>query len=193
MPKNQVKILAFAGSTREGSLNKTLVKIAAIGAQEAGAEVTVIDLRDYPMPFYDGDLEAKNGLPENAIELKKLLQEHHGFLIASPEYNSGYSAVLKNSIDWASRVSSDDEAPLSAFAGKTASIMAAAPGALGGLRGLYQLRELLMNMNVIVLPRMRAISQAMQAFNEDGSLKDSDLQHAIKGLGAQTVKSIHIN
>lgn len=193
MSNIKTKILAFAGSTRGESLNKTLVNIAAEGAREAGADVTVIDLRDYPMPFYDGDLEAKNGLPENALKLKKLLQEHHGFLIASPEYNSGYSAVLKNAIDWASRVSSDDEAPLSAFAGKTVSIMAAAPGALGGLRGLYQLRDLLMNMNVIVLPHMRAVSHAMDAFNEDGSLKDSDMQNAIKGLGAQTVKSIHIN
>lgn len=192
MSDNKIKILAFAGSTREESINKQLVKIAAQGAQEAGAEVTVLDLRDYPMPFYDGDLEGKSGLPEKALELKKLMQEHHGFLIASPEYNSGYSAVLKNAIDWTSRPSSENEPGLVAFAGKTASIMAAAPGALGGLRGLYQLRELLMNMNVIVLPHMRAVGQAMQAFNEDGSLKESDLQAAIKGLGEQTVEMINV-
>jgi len=193
MSENKIKILAFSGSTREESLHKKLVKIAAKGAQGAGADVTLIDLRDYPMPFYDGDLEGKSGLPENALKLKQLFKEHHGFLIASPEYNSGYSAVLKNAIDWTSRTSSDGEAPLSAFSGKTVSIMAASPGALGGLRGLYQLRDLLMNMNVTVLPTMRAVGQAMEAFNEDGGLKDSDLQAAIKGLGEQTVNSIHIN
>lgn len=184
------KILAFAGSTRESSLNKLLVQIAAEGAREAGAEVTYIDLRDYPMPLYDGDLEDENGLPEKALELKSLMRSHQGFLIASPEYNSGYSAVLKNAIDWTSRTSEDGEAPLSAYAGKTASIMAAAPGMLGGLRGLYQLRELLMNMNVLVHPNMKAVGQSMQAFNEDGTLKDPDLHAVIKDIGAQTVQSL---
>jgi NAD(P)H-dependent FMN reductase len=184
------KILAFAGSTREGSLNKKLVKIAAQGAEEAGAEVTYIDLRDYPMPFYDGDLEDAEGLPENALKLKKLFEAQDGFLIASPEYNSGYSAVLKNTIDWISRKASEDEAPLSAFKGKAASIMAASPGALGGLRGLYQVRELLMNINVTVLPNMRAVSKAHEEFADDGSLKDEKLEQQIKGLGAQLVKAL---
>ena len=190
MTNETIKILAFAGSTRENSFNKKLVKIAAMGAQEAGALVRMVDLRDYPMPFYDGDVEAESGLPEQAMQLKQLFVEHDGFLIASPEYNSGYSAILKNSIDWLSRPSEKQEAGLIAFAGKTASLMAASPGGLGGLRGLFQLRALLMNMNVMVLPNMRSVGQAMQAFDENGMLKDESLSQQIKFLGAQTVHAI---
>lgn len=190
MSNQKIRILAFAGSTREASFNKKLVKIAADGARETGADVTLIDLRDFAMPFYDGDVEAATGLPEQALKLKELMCAHHGFLIASPEYNSGYSAVLKNAIDWVSRPSTKDEPALLAFAGKTASIMAAAPGALGGLRGLYQLRELLMNIGVFVHPNMRAVGQAMQAFGADGDLADPNLQASIKALGRQTVQAI---
>jgi len=191
MTTKQPKILAFAGSTRSSSLNKQLVKIAAEGAREAGAEVTYVDLRDYPMPLYDGDLEAEGGYPENALKLKKLFQDHDGFLIASPEYNSGYSAVLKNTIDWISRPASKDEPSLVGFHGKFASLMAAAPGALGGLRGLYQVRELLMNMGVFVLPNMRAVNFAMKAFDEEGQLKDADTAAAVKALGKQIVTAIN--
>ncbi len=190
MSNNQVNILAFAGSTRADSFNKKLVKIAVQGAKEQGAEVTVIDLRDFPMPLYDGDFEGAEGLPENALKLKALMRQQQGFLIASPEYNSGYSAVLKNSIDWVSRVSEQSEPPLVAFSGKTASIMSASPGALGGLRGLYQLRELLMNINVTVLPTMRAIGGAMKEFDEHGNLVNAELEKAVKKLGEQTVRAI---
>jgi len=187
MSKKTVKLIAFAGSSRRASLNKQLVKIAASGAEGAGSEVTYIDLADYPMPLYDGDLEADGGYPENALKLKALFREADGFLIASPEYNSGYSALLKNTIDWISRPATKDEPSLVAFGGKYASIMAAAPGALGGLRGLYQLRELLMNMGVIVLPTMRAVNFAFKAFDDKGQLTDAETEKAVKSLGAQTV------
>src|SRR5688572_20474350 len=118
-------VLAFAGSTRSESFNKQLVRLAAEDARAAGAEVTVIDLRDLPLPLFDEDLETENGLPENAKKLKALLREHDGFLIASPEYNSSISSVLKNAIDWASRPESDDEPPLVAFRGKVAALMSA--------------------------------------------------------------------
>ena len=190
MVKKTVKLVAFAGSTRKDSLNKKLVKIAAMGATTAGADVTYIDLKDYAMPLYDGDLEAEGGYPEAAIALKKLFQESDGFLIASPEYNSGYSAVLKNTIDWISRPTSKDEPALSAFAGKHASIMAAAPGALGGLRGLYQLRELLMNINVTVLPKMQAVSHSFKAFDDKGQLLDEKMSSTVKSLGEQIVKAV---
>ncbi|GKS67888.1 hypothetical protein YTPLAS73_14350 [Nitrosarchaeum sp.] len=113
------KILAFAGSTRTESFNKKLVKIAAAGAKEAGADVTVIDLRDYPMPLYDEDLEKKDGLPSSTRKLKELMLSNHGFLISSPEYNSSISGVLKNTIDWTSR-QGDDESPMSCFKDKVA-------------------------------------------------------------------------
>lgn len=191
MTQKQINIVAFAGSTRKDSFNKKLVKIAAAGAQNAGANVTYIDLKDYPLPLFDEDLEKEIGYPENAEKLKEIFTPAHALLIASPEYNSGYSAVLKNTIDWLSRPSLENEKPLSAFAGKFASIMATSPGALGGLRGLYQLRELLQNIQVTVLPNMRAIGQAHAAFDKDGNLTDQKQQTAVQQLGTQTVNAIH--
>ncbi|MEH1951148.1 MAG: NAD(P)H-dependent oxidoreductase [Nostoc sp.] len=176
------KILAFAGSTRIDSYNKKLVKIAAAGAKAAGAEVTYIDLRDLPLPLYDEDLEAQEGLPANARTFKDLLISHQGLLIASPEYNSSLTAVLKNAIDWASRPV-PNEAPLAAFAGKVASIMSTSPGALGGLRGLVHLRSILGNIKVLVLPDQIALPKAYEAFNADGTLKDPKQQQSIEQLG----------
>ena len=112
------KLLAFAGSSREESFNKKLVRIAAAGARQAGAEVTLVDLGDFPMPIFNQDLESARGMPEKAGEFKELMVAHDGFLVASPEYNSSYSPLLKNAIDWASRSEAESEAPLSAFRGK---------------------------------------------------------------------------
>jgi len=176
------KILAFAGSTRTDSYNKKLVKIALAGAQAAGADVTYIDLRDLPLPLYDEDLEAQEGLPANAKTLKNLLMSHQGLLIASPEYNSSLTAVLKNAIDWASRPLAD-EPPLAAFTGKVAAIMSASPGGLGGLRGLVHLRSILGNIKVLVLPDQVAVPNAYEAFNFDGSLKNPKQQESIQKLG----------
>jgi chromate reductase, NAD(P)H dehydrogenase (quinone) len=179
------KILAFAGSTRTESFNKKIVKIAAQAARNADAEVTYIDLRDYPLPLFDEDLETASGLPENARKLKELMWENQGLLIASPEYNSSYSAVLKNTIDWISRPGKNDEQMLSCFAGKIAAIMSASPGSLGGLRGLANLRSLLNNISILVIPEQVTISHAFDAFNYDGSLKDSNKQIAVEQLGVK--------
>ena len=176
------KILAFAGSTRTDSFNKKLVKIAAQGAKAAGAETTFVDLRDLPMPLFDEDLEA-DGTPATVRQFKDLLLAHDGLLIASPEYNSSVTAVLKNAIDWASRPG-EGEAPLSCFVGKVAAIMSASPGALGGLRGLVALRSILGNIKVIVLPDQGAVPKAYEAFDADGSLKDAKQQAGIENLGA---------
>lgn len=185
-----VKILAFAGSTRKESLNKKLVHVAAEGARAAGAEVTVVDLHDYPMPLFDGDLEVASGMPEKALALKKMLREHDGLLIASPEYNSGYSAVLKNTIDWLSRQSEPGEKALSAFAGKYAALMSASPGALGGLRGLYQLRELMQNISVTVMPCMQSVPQAQAAFDEQGRMREENMAKSVAALGADLFKTL---
>ncbi|HYL66610.1 MAG TPA: NAD(P)H-dependent oxidoreductase [Nitrosopumilaceae archaeon] len=181
------KILAFAGSTRTDSYNKKLVKIASTGATEGGADVTVIDLRDFPMPIYDGDLEQKDGLPSNARKLKDLMLTHQGFLISSPEYNSSISAVFKNTIDWASR-QSESEIPLACFKNKVAGIMSASPGMLGGLRGLVHVRSILGNIGVIVLPDQIAIAKAHEAFNEDGTLKDKKQEDQVKKIGYNVAK-----
>lgn len=180
------KILAFAGSTRTESFNKKLIKVATAAAQKAGAAVTLIDLRDLPMPFYDGDLEAKEGLPGNANKLKELMLSHQGFLISSPEYNSSIPGVLKNAIDWASR-SAPNEAPLACFADKVVGLMSASPGALGGLRSLVHVRAILENIGSLVIPQQVAVGRAGEAFNPDGSLKDAKQQAAIEKLTAKTV------
>lgn len=177
------KILAFAGSTRAESFNKKLVKVAAAGAKETGADVTIIDLRDYPLPLYDEDLEKKVGLPSNANKLKELLISHHGFLISSPEYNSSISGVLKNTIDWTSR-QGDDEFPMSCFKNKVTGLMSASPGGLGGLRGLVHVRAILENMGVLVIPTQVAISKAHEAFNLDGAMKDQKQEQQVKKIGA---------
>lgn len=131
-----IKILALAGSARIESFNKKLVKIAAAGAADAGAEVTLIDLLDYPMPLFNEDLEAKDGLPESVLQFKALLKSHQGLLLACPEYNGSITPLLKNAIDWASRPE-PGEAPmaLSCFKGKVAALLSASPGSLGGNAG----------------------------------------------------------
>ncbi len=183
------KILVFAGSTRAASFNKKLAAVAAMAAEGAGANVTRLDLRDLAMPLYDGDLEAADGLPDNAQAFKDALVAHDGFLIASPEYNGLISAVLKNAIDWASRPR-PDEPPLVAFRGKVAGIMAASPGGLGGLRGLVHLRQLLTNIGVLVVPDQIAIAKAGQAFAEDGALADAGQQASVAAIAERVRRTI---
>lgn len=178
---NRPKILCLAGSLRKDSFNKKLVKVAMEAAKEAGAETTYVDLKDYPMPIYDGDIEAESGIPENAQKLMKMMKEHHAFLIASPEYNSSISAALKNFIDWTSRPHGGDKS-LACYTGKIAGIMAASPGAMGGLRGLVTLRSILGNISVVVVPEQTAVSQAGDAFTEDGKLKDEKYQKSIANI-----------
>ena len=121
------RILAFAGALRTQSWNKKLIRIGANVARDAGAEVDLIDLRDYPMPFYDGDIEASDGLPPQARELKAMMLAHDALLLSCPEYNSSISGVLKNTIDWVSRPRPNEP---SAFKGKIAGLLAASPGNL---------------------------------------------------------------
>lgn len=183
------KILAFAGSLRKGSYNKMMVKVAMEGARKAGAQVTFIDLADYPLPIFDEDLEAKDGLHANAAKLKALFKEHDGFLIASPEYNSSLSAALKNTIDWVSRPTGDAR-PLEAFAGKVVGIMAASPGGLGGLRGMVHLRAILGNIQVLVIPEQHALVKAHEVFDASGQLKDAAQTETVQKIGAKVVQVV---
>ena len=186
---SEARILAFAGSTRRESYNKRLVKIAAGGAKEEGGIVSIIDLSDFPLPLFDEDLEASQGPPESALRLKTLMTSHDGFLIASPEYNSSLSAVLKNAIDWVSR-SASGEPPLMAYNGKVATILSASPGSLGGLRGLVHLRSILGNLGVLVLPDQVAIPRAFEAFDAEGRLIDPNRQASVSQLGATLVRTV---
>jgi len=187
----QPKILAFAGSAREGSFNKKLIKAAAKAAQEAGAQVTLIDLKDYPMPLMNEDLEAKEGMPENAKKIKELMKNHDAFLISTPEYNSSIPPLLKNTIDWVSRKESKEETPLSAYKEKIAGIMSASPGALGGLRSLLLLRSILNHVGVLVIPQQHALGKAAEAFEADGTIKDPKQRQKIEEICKELVSVIN--
>jgi len=166
------KLLFFAGSARKDSINKKIAILAAGLARQKGADVTLIDLKDFDMPIYNGDLEKEKGLPENALRLKKLFIEHDGFFIASPEYNSSFSPLLKNALDWISRANEENEKPLSAYTGKVAALAAASFGALGGLRGLVPLRMMLGNIGVVVIPNQMAIGFGGHTLDDEGRLRD---------------------
>ena len=183
-----VKLLAFSGSARKDSYNQKLVTIAAREAEAAGAEVTLINLADYPMPLFNQDLEADEGPNEHVKAFKQLLIEHDGMLIASPEYNSAFTPLLKNAIDWASRAHSADEPPLAAFRGKTAGLMSTAPGAIGGMRGLVFLRMLLGNIGVHILPQQHCIGFFSKAFNAEGELVEERDLEAIRSLTQNLVQ-----
>ena len=180
------KILVFAGSARAGSLNKKLARVAAQAVRDAGGEATLIDLDDYPMPVYHGDLEAREGVPVKARELKALFLAHQGLLIASPENNASVSSLLKNTLDWLSRPEGGQNG-LVPYQGKVAAIVGASPGALGGLRGLVHLRQILMTLNVLVLSEQLGLSRAHEAFDEGGALKDPRQQATLAGIARRLV------
>jgi len=179
------KILAFSGSTRRDSFNQRLLDIAAAGARMSGAEVTEINLSDFEMPIYNQDYEFSEGMPDAVAELKQLISEHQGLLIASPEYNGFPSALLKNTLDWVSRPQASHEPPLFAYRGKVAAVLSASPGNGGGTRGLVSLRALLQNLGVMVLPNQVTLSKAAGAFREDGRLLNHDMQQVTEGLGSE--------
>jgi len=179
---DQPRILAFAGSARKDSFNVKLVNIAAAGARAAGAEVTVLNLNDFPMPLFNQDLEAADGPPPQASRLKEIMRAHDGLLIASPEYNSSISPLLKNTIDWVSRPA-DGEPMLAAYQGKVAGLMSASPGRLGGLRGLVHLRSILSNIGVLVTPDQVAVGEAGSAFDDRGDLVDDRRRASVQGVG----------
>ena len=182
------KILAFAGSARSGSYNRKLANAAAEMARAHGAEVTLVELRDFPMPLYDGDLEESAGAPENATKLYGLMKEHDGLLLACPEYNSSITPLLKNVIDWVSRPR-EGEPPLAAYTGKVAGLLSASPGQLGGMRGLVHVRSILGNIGVHVIPAQAAVSAAHQAFDEAGAFRDKRAEERVLGVVTQLIET----
>lgn len=183
-----VKLLAFAGSSRTGSYNQRVLRIAIGAAEAAGAKVTFIDLKELDLPHMDQDLEAAHGIPSQARLFKQALGDADALLIATPEYNSSYPSMLKNAIDWATRREDTKEKPLAAFAGKPAGLLAASPGALGGLRALFALRELLQNIQVLVLPDMVATPNLKEeSFDESGALRDATAQERIESVARDLV------
>ncbi|MEJ7860971.1 MAG: NAD(P)H-dependent oxidoreductase [Pyrinomonadaceae bacterium] len=181
---NTPRILAFAGSLREHSYNKRVVRTAMRGAKNAGAEVNYIDLRDFPMPIYNGDDHAKNGVDPNASRLQKLLSEYDGLLIACPEYNGSLSGALKNTIDWASRAS-DEYKMGEVFNGKVAAIMTASPGGFGGVRCLGHLRTVLSILGINVLPSEIAVGKVHEMYDGDAlEMTNEKMKESLEKLGA---------
>lgn len=176
---SKAKILIVPGSLRVGSFNKKLAKVASDELRAMGVEATLIDLKDYPMPLFDEDIEAASGAPATTQALKELFIQHHGLLFVCPEYNSSITAVLKNTIDWLSR-QSKGEPSLVAFRGKAVGLLSASTGALGGLRGLVTVRSILGNIGTILSPDQFALSSAHEAFSAEGTLKDPKALESVK-------------
>ena len=178
------QVLVFAGSTRAESLNRKLAAAAAAASRDLGAGVTHLELGDYPLPIYDGDYEARYGTPPQVIELRALLKGHHVWLIASPDYNSSISPLLKNVIDWVSRPT-DDEDYVACFKGRTVGIMASSPGSSGGARGLPHLRQILGHLGAKVLSEQFTLPRGPSAFSATGSLAElarvQQLQAFVRG------------
>jgi NAD(P)H-dependent FMN reductase len=186
------RILVFAGSARRDSLNKKLARVAAGFAREAGGEVTFIDLDDYPMPVYHGDLERAEGMPANGMKLRELFIAHDALLVVSPENNQSITSLLKNTIDWLSRNIGDGKgvnSGLAPFRGKVAAMMAASPGAFGAVRHLPHLRQCLGGLGVTVLGNQVAVHSAHEAFDESGALRDARTAKSVQALAGLLVET----
>jgi chromate reductase, NAD(P)H dehydrogenase (quinone) len=179
---HSTRLLFIAGSAREGSFNKRLAQLASRIAEANGIAATFADVADYPMPLYDGDLEAREGAPENAKKLKALMQLHPGVFIATPEYNASITPLLKNTLDWISRIRAENEAPLQVYRTRVFALASASPGGFGGMRSLLALRQVLeLGLGALVLPDQVAVARAREAFDEHGHLKDKGQQERLKG------------
>ncbi|MEW5962133.1 MAG: NAD(P)H-dependent oxidoreductase [Pseudomonadota bacterium] len=193
MTSPSTKLLFLAGSARQGSYNKRLARLGAMIAEANGIASTFADLGDYPMPLYDGDLEASEGPPENARKLKALMGLHTGIFIASPEYNASITPLLKNTLDWISRVRSEDEAPLEVFKTRVFALGSASPGGMGGLRSLTTARQVLeLGLGALVLPEQFAVPRASDAFDDHGHLKNKDSQEQLKALIQKLARAAHV-
>jgi chromate reductase len=185
-----LKILVIPGSTRTGSLNAKLAAVTAHRFAQAGAEVTRLSLADFPLPIYDGDLQTRSGVPKNAVDLKRMIGAHHGVLFVTPEYNASVPPLLKNAIDWVSRVQDSHESRGQVFRGRAFAIAAASGGRLGGARAIAALRLILAACHALVIPDQLALAFANEAYDDMDRLKHpSD----IEALGAMVRQLIDVS
>jgi NAD(P)H-dependent FMN reductase len=183
-----LKILVIPGSVRSGSLNAKLAAVAAHALALEGAEVTRISLSDFPLPIYDGDLQAKSGVPKHAVNLKRMMAAHHGVLIVTPEYNSSVPALVKNTIDWVSRVQDPQEARGQVFRDRAFAIAAASGNRLGGTRALAALRLILTACHATVVPNQLALSFAEEAYDDRDRLKHANDIDALGAMVRQLIE-----
>ncbi|MGB1006657.1 MAG: NADPH-dependent FMN reductase, partial [Thalassobaculaceae bacterium] len=179
-------ILVFAGSLRAGSMNRQLAAASAAAVEAAGGTAELLELADYPMPMYDEDEETRSGLPEPVRAFKAKVVAAPGYIICSPEYNGSLAPLLKNALDWLSR-QGDDPRPRAAYDGKVVGLMAASNGALGGLRGLVHLRQIVNNLGAHVHPEQFALKHAASAFDGDGRLSDPQNQAMVARVAGGVV------
>ena len=182
-----LKILVIPGSLRTGSLNAKLAAAAAYEFVQADAEVTRISLGDFPLPIYDGDLQNKSGVPKNAINLKRMIGAHHGVLIVTPEYNSSVPPLVKNTIDWVTRVQDPHETRGQVFRERAFAIAAASESRLGGTRALAALRLILSACRATVIPNQLALSFAGEAYDDMDRLKQPADVEALRALARQLI------
>lgn len=182
------KILAFAGSLRKGSWNRQVLNVAVRGARDAGGEVTLVDLADYPMPIYDADWHQANGVPQNMLRLRQQMMQAGGLLIASPEYNASITPLLKNTIDWLSQ-SVDGASGNAPFTNKIGALLGASNGAFGTIRALPHVSYIFSNLGVFMLPVL-AVPAVSQAFDAEGIMTNQRTRDAVAGLGAQLARTI---
>src|ERR1700691_370277 len=182
-----LKILVIPGSLRTGSINAKLAAVAAYQFAQAGAEVTRISLSDFPLPIYDGDLQTKSGVPKNAVNLKRMIGAHHGVLMVTPEYNSSVPPLVKNTIDWVSRVHDAHETRGQVFRGRAFAIAAASEGRVGGTRALAALRLILSACHAMVIPNQLALSFASEAYDDMDRLKHPADIEALTALVRQLI------
>jgi chromate reductase len=185
------RLLFFAGSARAGSHNKKLARLGAMIAEANGIPATFLDLADYPLPIYHGDLEASDGKPDNAKKLRAVMEAHTGIFIASPEYNASITPLLKNALDWVSRP--EDGAAQTVFKTRLFALGSASPGRMGGLRSLNAVRTVLtLGLGALVLPEQFAVPRAHEAFGEDGHLSNKDAQESFKALIQTLARAAHV-
>src|ERR1700704_1008871 len=182
-----LKILVIPGSLRTGSLNARLAAAAGVQVAQGGPEVTRISLGDFPLPIYDGDLQTKSGVPKNAINLKRMIGAHHGVLIVTPEYNSSVPALVKNTIDWVTRVQDAQETRGQAFSEQAFAIAAASESRLGGTRALAALRLVLSACHATVIPNQLALSFAGEAYDDRDRLRHPADIEALKAMVRQLI------
>ena len=182
------KILAFAGSVRKESFNRKALSLAVAGARAEGAEVTVADLADFPMPLYDADWHQENGVPDSMLQLRTLMMSANGLLIASPEYNASITPLLKNTIDWLSQSVGGENGAVP-FANKVCGLLGASPGAFGTIRALPHVAYILSNLGTFVLPVV-AVPKAGELLNTDGTVRDERAAKTLHKLGAQVAQTV---
>jgi NAD(P)H-dependent FMN reductase len=190
---NAPRLLFFAGSARTGSHNMRLAKLGAAIAEANGIAATFADLGDYPLPLFDQDLQNTEGIPENARKFEALMKVHTGVFIACPEYNASITPLLKNTLDWVSRIRNEGEEPLAVFKTRVFALGSSSPGGMGGLRGLNTVRTVLeLGLGALVLPEQFAVPRAADAYDEHGHLKNKDSQESFKALIQKLARAAHV-